>query len=86
MGSSTPYEVGKKLYVRLNGFHFAHKKENTAYCLKIYTDQGLAYAREFDGGEQTLILPVQKRLYYRAEVTNESDDLPVAFSNPIWLD
>ncbi|MBQ3146497.1 MAG: hypothetical protein IJB91_02065 [Oscillospiraceae bacterium] len=86
MGSATSYAPGKKLYLRLNGFHFAHKKEHTVYCLKIYTDKGLAYAREFDGREQTLILPVQKRLYYRAEVTNESDGLPVAFSNPIWLE
>ena len=86
MGSATPYAPGKKLYLRLEGFHFAHKKENTVYCLKIYTDKGLAYAREFDGSPQTLVLPVQKRLYYRAEVTNESDGLPVAFSNPIWLD
>ena len=86
MGGSTTYEKGKKLYLRLDGFHFAHKKENTVYCLKIYTDQGLAYAREFDGRPQTLVLPVKKRLYYRAEITNESDGLPVAFSNPIWLD
>ena len=86
MGSATPYAPGKKLYLRLNGFHFAHKKEHTVYCLKIYTDKGLAYAREFDGSALELILPVQKRLYYRAEVTNESDGLPVAFSNPIWLD
>ena len=86
MGGVTPYEPGKKLYVRVNDFHFAHKKENTVYCLKIYTDLGLAYAREFDGSAQSLILPVEKRLYYRVEITNESDSLPVAFSNPIWLD
>lgn len=86
MGSATAYAEGKKLYLRLNGFHPAHKKENTVYCLKIYTDKGLAYAREFDGSAQTLVLPVQNRLYYRAEVTNESDGLPVAFSNPVWLD
>lgn len=86
MGSSTPYAPGKKLYLRLTGFHFAHKKPDTVYCLKVYTDKGLAYAREFDGSTQALVLPVQKRLYYRAEVTNESDGLPVAFTNPIWLD
>ena len=52
-----------------------------------YTDKGLAYAREFDGATpQQLVLPVEKRQYYRVEITNESDGYTVALSNPIWLD
>lgn len=86
MGSATAYAPGKKLYLRLDGFHFAHKKENTVYCLKVFTDKGLAYAREFDGSPQSFVLPVEKRLYYRVEITNESDGQLVALSNPIWLD
>jgi len=86
MGSATAYAPGKKLYLCVDGFHFAHKKENTVYCLKVFTDKGLAYAREFDGSPQRLVLPVEKRLYYRAEITNESDNCLMALSNPIWLD
>ena len=87
MGSVTAYAPGKKLYIRVEDFHPAHRKENTAFCLKVYTDQGLAYAREFDCADaQQLALPVEKRMYYRVEITNESDDRPVALSNPIWLE
>ena len=35
---------------------------------------------------QTLALPVENRLYYRIEITNESDGALVALSNPIWLE
>lgn len=87
MGGVTPYAEGKKLCIRVADFHPAHWLPDTVYSLKVYTDQGLAYALEFDGREPvTLVLPVEKRGFYRCEVTNESDKLPVAFSNPIWLD
>lgn len=86
MGSATDFAEGKKLYIRVTDFHFAHKLPDTVYCLKVFTEQGLAYAQEFtpDTPPQ-VILPVQKRLFYRVEITNESDDLPVAISNPIWI-
>lgn len=87
MGSVTDYAPGKILYVRVEDFHPAHRKEDTVFCLKVYTDKGLAYAREFDCMEpQALALPVEKRSYYRVEITNESDNCPVALSNPIWLE
>ncbi len=87
MGSVTHYAPEKKLYIRVGHFHRAHWLPSTVYSLKVYTDKGLAYAQEFDGtSAATLVLPVQKRSYYRCEVHNESDKLPVAFSNPIWLD
>lgn len=86
MGSSTAYAPGQKLLVCVDKFHPAHLKPDTVYCLKVYTDRGLAYAREFDGSEQTLALPVEKRGYYRVEITNESDGDLVALTNPIWLD
>jgi len=84
MGSVTDYAEGKKLYVRVNDFHPAHQKENTVYSLKIFTEKGLAYAKEFDGTYTDLVLPVLPRAYYRAEITNESDGVIVALSNPIW--
>lgn len=87
MGSETDYVPGKTLFVRVAGFHPAHQAENTVFCLKIYTDRGLAYAREFDCHQpQQLAIPVEDRIYYRAEITNESDGCLVALSNPIWLE
>lgn len=87
MGSVAAYAPGKNLYIRVTDFHPAHRKENTVFCLKVYTDKGLAYAREFDCGEiQELALPVKKRMYYRLEITNESDGALVALSNPVWLE
>lgn len=87
MGSSLPYQDGRRLYLRVADFHFAHHKPDTVYALKVYTDAGLAYVQEFDGRDPiALVLPVKTRRFYRCEVWNESDRLPVAFSNPIWLD
>lgn len=87
MGSVTDYTPGKTLYIRVEDFHPAHRKEDTVFCLKVYTDKGLAYARQFDcNNMQQLALPVEKRMYYRVEITNESDGCPVALSNPIWLE
>ncbi len=86
MGGSIPYEEGLRLDIAVDGFHCAHIREHTVYCLKVYTDRGLAFAREFDGSPQRFSLQVQKRGYYRVEITNESDNTLVALSNPIWLD
>ena len=86
MGSTTTYAPGKILYVRAEDFHSAHLKENTVYSLRVYTDRGLAYAKEYDGSPIHVALPIQKRAYYRVEVFNESDQHVVALSNPIWLD
>ena len=87
MGSSLPYRQGQILLIRAGEHHDAGWQPDTVYCLKVYTDQGLAYAIEFDGNAGiALALPVQKRSYYRVEITNESDGLIVALGNPIWLD
>ena len=87
MGGVATYAPGKTLYVRVEDFHPNHKKADTVYCLRVYTDQGLAYAREFDCSQsQSLALPVQERQYYRVEITNESDGCLVAMTNPIWLE
>ncbi|MBQ3252171.1 MAG: hypothetical protein IJB02_02890 [Oscillospiraceae bacterium] len=87
MGTVAEYAPGKTLYIRVEDFHIAHRKEATVFCLKVYTDQGLAYAREFDCCQkQALAIPVKNRKYYRVEITNESDGCPVAFSNPVWLE
>ena len=86
MGGVAEYAPGALLQVAVGKFHPAHRKPETVYSLKIYTDQGLAYAEEFDPDETPQVaLPVKKRSYYRCEIWNESDDRPVALSNPIWL-
>lgn len=87
MGSSLPYREGLTLAVKLDDYYKPTMLDDTVYCLKVYTDQGLAYASEFDGKQpQQLVIPVQNRKYYRVEVTNESDGHFVSISNPIWLD
>lgn len=86
MGASVAYQPGETLLISVDKFHPAHIEPDTVYCLKVYTDRGLAYAREFDGSKQTLALAVEKRSYYRVEITNESDGDMVALTNPIWLD
>ena len=87
MGSSLPYREGQTLLVRAGEHHEAGWQPDTVYCLKVYTDLGLAYAIEFDGNAGIeLALPVKNRKYYRVEITNESDGLLVALGNPIWLD
>lgn len=87
MGGHLPYQDGLVLAIRLDDYYAPAMLKDTVYCLKVYTDQGLAYASEFDGTKpQQLTIPVQKRRYYRVEVTNESDGFFVSISNPIWLD
>ena len=86
MGSSTPFAPGKTLYVRIGEFHKAHYEENTVYTLRLYTEKGLAYAKEFDGKPMQIAFPVEKRMFYRVEIFNESDGHTEALSNPIWLD
>jgi len=85
MGGVATYGEGKRLRVRVTAFHPAHLQENTVYAMKIYTDRGLCFAKEFDGSAQSVILPVKERSYYRVEITNESENSLVALSNPIWL-
>ncbi len=87
MGSHLPYRDGLYLAIELDDYYTPTMLEDTVYCLKVYTDKGLAYACEFDGKQaQSLVIPVEKRMYYRVEVTNESDGFLVGLSNPIWLD
>ena len=87
MGGSTAYRPGQTLLIRVADPHPVAVTKDTVWCLKVYTDKGLACAREFDGTFPfTLALPVKDRSYYRAELINESDDEIIAISNPIWLD
>ena len=85
MGSVTDYQEGKILYVKVRDFHRDHLEENTVYSLRLYTDQGLAWAKEFDGSNQQVAFPIKKRNFYRVEIYNESDDHVVALSNAIFL-
>jgi len=86
MGGVAADAVGQQLCIRVGKFHEDHWLPDTVYSLKVYTDQGLAYAREFDGSPISLALTVQDRAFYRAEIINESDNAIVAISNPIWLE
>lgn len=87
MGGVAVYQPGQQLQVKVDGFHSAHGLADTVFCLRVYTDKGLAYAKEFTCDQvQELALPVQPRQYYRVEITNESDHCLVALTNPIWLD
>ncbi|MBR5529347.1 MAG: hypothetical protein IKU57_02610 [Oscillospiraceae bacterium] len=86
MGSVTAYAPGKTLLVRVGQFHKAHYKDDTVYSFRLYTDKGLAYAKEFYGEPMEIAFPAEKRMFYRVEIFNESDGHTVALSNPIWLD
>jgi len=87
MGSSLPYREGLTLEIAVDDFFENAFLPDTVYCLKVYTEKGLAYASEFNGKQpQHLAIAVQQRSYYRVEVTNESDGFIVGISNPIWLD
>ena len=87
MGGHLAYRRGLKLAIRLGDYHRPGMREKTVYCLKVFTDKGLAYASEFDGTQpQELVLPVKKRMYYRVEVTDETRGAHICIANPIWLD
>lgn len=87
MGGSLPYREGLNLAIQLDDYYKPTMLDDTVYCLKVYTERGLAYASEFSGQHpQRLVIPVKERKYYRVEVTNESDGFYVGISNPIWLD
>jgi hypothetical protein len=87
MGSEIAYKDGMKLTVRVDDFHPATFRDNTAYELQIITDEGVAYASMFNGKEpQEVSLEVQKRRFYRVAVVDLTRGYPVCISNPIWLD
>ena len=87
MGSRIAYRDGMKLTLRVDDLFEPERKDNTAYELRVYTDEGLAYAASFNGKQpQALSLAVHKRRYYRAEVFNLTGGYRIAVSNPIWLD
>ena len=88
MGSELAYRDGMRLTLRVGDLHTPAVCENTAYELRVYTDQGLAYASSFNGREpQYLSLAVQKRAFYRAEVVDLTHGgFRMAVGNPIWLD
>jgi len=88
MGSELAYRDGMRLTLRVGDLHAPAVRENTAYELRVYTDQGLAYASTFNGREpQYLSLEVKKRAFYRAEVVDLTHGgFRMAVGNPIWLD
>lgn len=87
MGSQIVYREGMTLTLRV-GDPFCHiPTENTAYALRVITDQGLAYEGLFNGKQpQSLSLGVQKRRFYRVEIFDCTHGYAVGIGNPIWLD
>ena len=87
MGSEIEYRDGMKLSLRIRDYFAPHKKDNTVYTLRIFTDKGIAYSADFDGTEpQELQLAVQKRAFYRADIYDKTHECVIAVSNPIWMD
>lgn len=86
MGSVASFAPGKTLYIRVGEFHKAHRKSDTVYSFRLYTEKGLAYCREFNGSPMQIAFSVEKRMFYRAEIFNESDGHTEALTNPIWLE
>ena len=86
MGGVCPYQNGLALEIRVDDFHKTWK-EDAVYRLQVFTDKGLAYAAEFVGATpQKLSLSVEKRAFYRVEITNETNGSLACLGNPIWLD
>lgn len=86
MGSVAVYQPGQTLLIRVGDYHDSWKTD-AVYRLNVFTDKGLAYATEFIGAADLQVaLPVQKRRFYRVEITCESDGHTAALGNPIWLD
>ena len=86
MGGETPWKYGQILRIRVGGYHKTWQKD-AVYRLNIFTDKGLAYACEYTGdAEISLAIPIKKRAFYRAEITNESEGHIAVLGNPIWLD
>ncbi len=86
MGGQTTYKAGQTLVLRLGDAFTRSLKDNTAYQLRVYTDQGLAYASIFNGKQpQALALELQDRKFYRAEVFDLTHGYRVGIGNPIWL-
>ncbi len=86
MGGALAYKPGLTLQVRAGDYHPTWKQD-AVYRLNVFTDKGLAYATEFVGATPVqLALFVEKRAFYRVEITNESDGHTATLGNPIWLD
>ncbi len=87
MGSELTFREGMHLTLRMNHFFPAAWRANTAYEVRVLSDQGVAYASACRGDlPQEVELAVQKRRFYRAEVYDLTHDCVVAIGNPIWLD
>ncbi len=87
MGSESVYREGSVLTLRVEDGFDRHIKDNTAYELRIYSDEGLVYRSMFDGKHpQALALKTKKRRFYRAEIFDLTHDYRVGVGNPVWLD
>ncbi len=87
MGSENVYREGSVLTLRVEDGFARHIKDNTAYELRIYSDEGLVYASMFDGKHpQSIALKTKKRRFYRAEVFDLTHGYRVGVGNPVWLD
>lgn len=86
MGGQVVYRPGQTLTLRIADVFARSLQANTAYELRVYTDQGQAFAAMFNGQHpQALALEVQQRKFYRAEVFDLTHGYRVGIGNPIWL-
>lgn len=87
MGSEIAAREGQILLLEIADFFAPAFKENTAYELRVYSDEGLCYAARFNGKcPQKLALKLKKRRFYRAEIYNVTQNYRMGIGNPIWLD
>jgi hypothetical protein len=71
----------------LDDFYKNWFTENTAYELRIFSDEGLAYSSIYNGKmPQKISLKVEKRRFYRVEIFDVTNGWYIGLSNPIWLD
>ena len=87
IGSELVWKEGMTLSLCLDDFYKNWFAENTAYELRIFSDEGLAYSSLYNGKmPQKISLKVEKRRFYRVEIFDVTNGWYIGLSNPIWLD
>lgn len=85
MGGVTDF-AGKRLVISVGDFHESLRMPGHSYRLKLLDDAGLVSSRPIDPAQTQYfaIDPNPSRKFYRAEVWDETRDIPIALGNPIW--
>ena len=84
-GAQTIFQEGDRLVLSVGDFHECLDATHT-YRLDLFDDQGQIYHQEISATEQNWFAfdvdPTVK--FYRAEVYNVTDQVQIAFGQPIW--